>query len=587
MPIRDDELNVRPGRIRHRGPIKPKTFVAQVLKAAQKAGHIGERSGRGLPARMGRSTFGRGRIAFARGRLLSTQRRVIVKARIVRHKGPAFRSAPLSAHMAYLKREGVTRDGRATRLFDAGSEATNEAAFAERCQDDRHHFRFTISPEDAAEMTDLKAFARDLVSQVENDLETKLEWVAVDHWNTDNPHVHLLVRGVTEEGRDLVISRDYISHGLRSCAEELVAIELGPKPEHEVRSALEREVTAERWTRLDAAIRTQLDETGLVDLRPKDVGPSDPQIRRLMVGRLQVLERLGLANSAGPAQWVVDPEIEPTLRDLGTRGDIIKTMHRAFTTRGQERPLDDYVIDGGEGTSPIIGRLVDKGLHDELTGEAYAVIDGTDGRAHHVRFRGIEAFEHAPPIGGIVEVRRFVATDNQRATLVLAARSDFDLDAQVTARGATWLDHRLVAREQLPLSMGGFGAETRAAIEARIEHLVGEGLARRQSQRVIFVRNLLDTLRRRELGEAGARLATQNGLPYSEAAAGEYVAGTYRQRVNLTSGRFAVIDNGLGFSLVPWSPSLERKLGQQVSGIARADVGVDWSFGRTRSIGIG
>jgi hypothetical protein len=98
---------------------------------------------------------------------------------------------------------------------------------------------------------------------------------------------------------------------------------------------------------------------------------------------------------------------ERSLRDLGMRGDIIKTMHRAFTERGEARGVADYAIESGQPTSEIIGRLVDRGLHDELTGEAYALIDGTDGRAHHVRFRGIEAFEHAPPIGGIVEVRRF------------------------------------------------------------------------------------------------------------------------------------------------------------------------------------
>jgi hypothetical protein len=91
------------------------------------------------------------------------------------------------------------------------------------------------------------------------------------------------------------------------------------------------------------------------------------------------------------------------LRDLGTRGDIIKTMHRAFTERGQDRGIADYVIDSGTTSSPIIGRLVGTGLHDELTGEAYAVIDGVDGRAHHVRFRGIEAFAHAPPAGAIMK----------------------------------------------------------------------------------------------------------------------------------------------------------------------------------------
>ncbi|MGF1627275.1 MAG: relaxase/mobilization nuclease domain-containing protein [Alphaproteobacteria bacterium] len=585
MTTRDDDFRVRPGRIRNQGGGKPKTFVAQVLRAANKAGGSGRGGQHGAPRR-GHSSFGRGRIAFSQRRLLNPGRRVLVKARIVRGRSGVARSAPLATHISYLKRDGVTRDGERAGMFDAQSDAADDAGFAARCRDDRHHFRFIVSPEDAAEMTDLKAFTRDLVGQMEADLGTRLDWVAVDHWNTDNPHVHLLVRGVAEDGSDLVIARDYISHGLRSRAEDLVTIELGPKPEHDLRSGLEREVDAERWTRLDVEIRMATDETGFIDLRPTDTGAGDPQIRRLMIGRLQRLERMGLATPAAPAQWMVGLEAERTLRDLGVRGDIIKTMHGAFTARGQERAIGDYVVDAGDGASPIIGRLVDKGLHDELTGEAYAVIDGTDGRAHHVRFRGVEAFEHAPPIGGIVELRRFGTPDERGSTLVLAARSDLDLAAQVTAPGATWLDHRLVAREPAPLAMGGFGAEVRSGMDARTDHLVEEGLARRQGQRIIFARNLLETLRRRELEAAGARLAAETGSPHVPVATGEHVAGVYRQRISLSSGRFAMIGDGLGFNLVPWSPFLERRLGQQVSGVARADGGVDWSFGRKRGLGL-
>jgi type IV secretory pathway VirD2 relaxase len=360
----------------------------------------------GSPARgrggrpYGHSTFGRGRTAFGRSRLFDAERRVVVKARIVRHKGRAFRSAPLSAHIAYLERDGVTRDGEKAHMFGATEDRPDAMAFARRGVDDRHHFRFIVGPEDAAEMTDLKAFTRDLVSQMESDLGTRLEWVAIDHWNTDNPHVHLLVRGVAQDGSDLVISRDYISHGLRSRAEDLVVAELGPKPEHEVRSALEREVDAERWTRLDKAIQMAADDVGFIDLRPDNPGVDDPEVRRLAVGRLQTLERMGLATAAGPGQWMVGFEAEPTLRDLGMRGDIIKTMHRAFTERGQHRGIADYVIGTGSAASPIIGRLVATGLHDELTGEAYAVIDGTDGRAHHVRFQQrIREQRHNPDVG--------------------------------------------------------------------------------------------------------------------------------------------------------------------------------------------
>lgn len=585
----ENDFRVRPGTIRHgRGGGQAKSFVSQVLKAARKAGPaIQQSSSRGRSFTPGRSSFGRGRAAFSRSRLFSPARRVVVKARVVRHQGQRFRSAPLSAHLSYLKREGVSREGERGVMFDADSDRADDRAFAERCEEDRHHFRlFIVSPEDAGEMTDLKAFTRDLARQMEADLGTKLDWVAVDHWNTDNPHVHLLVRGVDEAGADLVISRDYISRGLRSRAEDLVSIELGPRPEHTIRSALEQEVDADRWTRLDVEIRFAADETGLVDLRPAQAGPDDPEIRRLMIGRLQKLERMGLAADAGPGQWMVGLEAERTLRDLGMRGDIIKTMHRAFTEQGRDRGVADYVIDGAASEAPIIGRLVDKGLHDELTGEAYAVIDGTDGRAHHVRFRGIEAFEHAPPFGGIVEVRRFGGRDDRQPTLVLATRSDFDLDRQVGAPGATWLDHRLVERQPMPLAMGGFGGEVREAMKARTEHLIQEGMARQQGDHVTFQRDLLATLRQRELDAVAGKLSVTTGLPRMEAAAGEHVMGVYRRRLTLASGRFAMVDDGLGFQLVPWSPSLERKLGQHVSGAARDDGGIDWDIGRKRGLGL-
>ena len=583
----DSEFRVRPGRIKSTRAGKPKRFISQVLRAAKKAGHVAPPSASGKrTSNYGRSTFGRGRGSFSRNRLFSSARRVVVKARIVRHQGKSFRSAPLSAHVSYLKREGVSRDGEKGVMFDAETDRADDFAFSDRCKDDRHHFRFIVSPEDAGDMTDLREFTRDLARQMEADLGTRLDWVAVDHWNTDNPHVHLLVRGVDQTGADLVVSRDYISRGLRSRAEDLVSIELGPKPEYEIRNTLEKEVTAERWTRLDVEIRVAADETGFIDLRPEASAKSDPSLRRLMVGRLQHLEKMGLAAPAGPGEWMVGLEAEKSLRDLGMRGDIIKTMHRAFTERGQDRGLTDYVIDSSSAGTPIIGRLVDRGLHDELSGEAYAVIDGTDGRAHHIRFRGIEAFEHSPPIGGIVELRRFGGPDDERPTLVLSNRSDLDLNRQITAPGSTWLDHRLVEREAMPLSGGGFGGEVREAMQARAEHLAEEGLARRQGQRIILQRDLLNTLRQRELAAVASNLATETGLAFQKVQPGEHVTGIYRQRLTLSSGRFALIDNGLGFQLVPWTPPLEKKLGQHITGVAKGGGGIDWSLGRQRGLGL-
>jgi hypothetical protein len=164
-------------------------------------------------------------------------------------------------------------------------------------------------------------------------------------------------------------------------------------------------------------------------------------------------------------------------------------------------------------------------------------------------------------------------------------RSDLSVEAQVTARGATWLDRRLLDRDAIT-SNAAFGAEVGAAMERRTDYLIREGLARRQTQRVVFTRNLLQTLRRREIDEAISKLSADSGLSHQPSAEGEYVSGTYRQRITLASGRFAMIDDGLGFQLVPWRPALEQKLREHVSGTMSPGGGVEWSFGRKRGLGL-
>ncbi len=183
----ESDFRPRPGRTRSSRSQRTKPFIAQALASAQRAG--GSISQQGMLKSGSRSTFGRGRVASVRANHLLTgrSRLVTVKARVVRYTA---RSAPLGAHLGYLRREGVTRDGEKAKLFGPETEDADPKAFAERCEKDRHHFRFIVSPEDAPEMADLKGFARELVDQMERDLGAKLGWVAVDHWNTQHPHVH-------------------------------------------------------------------------------------------------------------------------------------------------------------------------------------------------------------------------------------------------------------------------------------------------------------------------------------------------------------------------------------------------------------
>jgi type IV secretory pathway VirD2 relaxase len=573
---RDDDLHVRPGRIRDvKAPRRARTFLAQALAATEKAGGF-QRGGQRHPS--SRSTFGRGRAAAvqARARLRPESRVVAIKARVVRH---GIRAAPLSTHLSYLRRDGVTRDGAPGRMFDSTGDADHRA-FAERCEGDRHHFRFIVSPEDAAELADLRTYTRDLMATAERDLGTRLDWVAVDHWNTEHPHIHVLVRGRADDGENLVISRDYISDGFRARAAERATLELGPRTEHEIRRSLEREMPAERWTSLDRdLVRHAAD--GIVDLRP----PADPMERNdvtLRIARVRILERLGLAEPLGPARWRLADDLEPRLRALGERGDIIKRLHRELTNRGWDRGAERYVPDGDRG--PVVGRLVARGLDDELKGTAFAIVDGVDGRAHHLRFRDLDATGDATP-NAVVELRHFTdAKGWQRSAL--AVRSDLSVEAQVTAQGATWLDRRLL--DQAPSSLGGdgFGGEVRAALAARAAHLVSEGLARRQGQRVIFARNLLETLRERELSAAAARITADTGKVWRPVQAGDAVAGAFTRRLDLASGRFAMIDDGLGFQLVPWKVSLERLRSLTIAGAIAPDGGLDTSPARKRGLAL-
>lgn len=576
----EDDFRIRPGRIRSTRAQQTRPFIAQALAAAQRAGGRVSRSGKISSGN--RSRFGRGQRATVQANRLLTNRsrNTVIKTRVVRHTA---RSAPLNAHLSYLQREGVTRDGEKAKLFGPETEAADAKAFAERTQDDRHHFRFIVSPEDATEMSDLKTFARELMGQMETDLGTKLDWVGVDHWNTDNPHVHIILRGRTDDGQDLVISRDYIKEGMRARAQDLVTQELGPRTDHEIRRNLERQIDAERWTNLDRQLARDSYRTGVVDLAPLPDRQPD-EFHAMKVGRLRKLETLGLADQVGPGQWVVSENAEATLRELGERGDIIKRIHRGLTERGIQRGAASYVLAGESLDDPVIGRLVDRGLDDELKGTAYAVVDGTDGRTHHIKLPDLDAAGDSAP-GSIVELRKFDNAQGRRR-VALAVRSDLEIERQVHATGATWLDRQAIARDPVALGGGGFGAEVRHAMDRRAEHLVGQGLAERQTRGVSFSPGLIDTLRQREVDALGEKLAAETGRQFSKAAAGEYVAGTYRQRFALASGRFAMIDDGLGFQLVPWSPSIERQIGQHVSGVSRGAGGVDWSFGRNRGLGM-
>jgi type IV secretory pathway VirD2 relaxase len=395
----DDEFEVKLGRIGDRRAKRATSYLQRVRQEAQKVGLSSRRASSFTGGRIGR---GHADGATLAGRVrMAGRRRVVIKARIVRIK--AGDAGAVRAHLRYVQRDGVTRDGQPGELYDAESDRADSKAFTERSALDRHQFRFIIAPEDGAELSDLKPFVRDLVRQMEQDLGTKLDWVAADHFNTGHPHTHLVIRGRDEGGNDLVISRDYIAHGLRARAADLVTRELGPETEIEAARKLQQEVTAERFTRLDRSILRDAAD-GHLELAAKPA--IDALSHATRMGRLRTLERMGLAGENKPGHWHIDLELEAKLRRMGERGDIIKTMHRELAAAGVSRAPGTYsIFDSERGDQRLIGRVVGEGFSDDLIERRYVVIDGIDGRTHYAEVGVLSAAEEPPIRGTIVELR--------------------------------------------------------------------------------------------------------------------------------------------------------------------------------------
>jgi type IV secretory pathway VirD2 relaxase len=431
----DDENRFEPrlGRIRSsKGRRSARSFHGLVIERLARAGvnprnlpSIGKevpRSGR-FNAR-GRGGLIAGRVGQGSGwsrdplsGMRVRARRVTVKARVVKLRGSKAVAAA-AAHLRYVQRDGVTREGGQGRLYSTFSDDADGKAFLERGESDRHQFRFIVSPEDGAALENLRGFTRDLMAKMEEDLRTNLDWVAVDHFDTGHPHTHVLVRGVTEDGKTLNIAGDYIAHGIRGRASEIMTRWLGPQSELEVQEQLAREVDADRLTTLDRSLLGRAQE-GLVDLRQEPgAWDGDGSYQQLLISRARKLERMELAEREGSLAWRLSPHAETTLRDLGRRRDIIAIMHRTMTAAKLARRPELYVIDSLEAEqAPVVGKVVHRGPADDDHDRRCLVIDGIDGRTHYV---DIGRSAEPTPIGSVVRLEP-VAPQLRKSDLRIAA----------------------------------------------------------------------------------------------------------------------------------------------------------------------
>src|SRR5271170_7385759 len=277
------------------------------------------------------------------------------------------RSASWAAHGRYLAREGAQREDAKGLGFDSTRDDINLSQLLAGWQKagDPRLFRIIVSPENGAVMG-LKEHARELVAQMERDLGTRLEWAAIDHHDTDNPHVHILIRGITEAGSALSIDRNYIKSGIRDRSQEIASRKLGLRVERDILESRKQAVTRDQLTEIDRALIGRTDAQNVVTFnstphRNKGVREREAQ----NVARLGFLESMGLARRLDQLSWQISPDLEQTLRQHQLSIDIIKTRARHLDQiHDRQAPVHVTELKPGE---QVTGRVIGTGIENETT----------------------------------------------------------------------------------------------------------------------------------------------------------------------------------------------------------------------------
>jgi type IV secretory pathway VirD2 relaxase len=302
------------------------------------------------------------------------RQRVIVKALVSRHLGKGLvRGKGLAAHVRYLGRDGAGQEGEAGTFFDGSSDAVDGAERTRDWAEHRHHFRFIVSPEHGDRIADLRDYTRDVMGRVCADLgEPKLPWMAVCHFDTDQPDAHVLMPGRRANGRDLVIPRDYVAYGFRARAQEAAQERLGDLSRLDAERRVWRETQRDGFTSFDRRLLASMDGEGMVE----DAVGGRNAWAALTRGRLAHLESLGLVERQGRRFRLAD-ELEGRLRRLQVSKDVIRTLNERRLETGRTAEVFR------EGR--VAGQVMKAGFHDELGASPFVVLKDAKGVEHYAR----------------------------------------------------------------------------------------------------------------------------------------------------------------------------------------------------------
>lgn len=525
---------------------------------------MSERKGSGRRARLRG-----GKTAF----VSDPRQRVVATVFYQSHGGGA--AGRLIAHGKYLERDGAGHDGEKGQFYDRDrDEVDANPRLEEWAQEDKRHFRLMLAPESGARIEELKDFTRATMTQMERDLGAPLDWVAVDHHNTDNPHVHIILRGRRRDGPDLVLPRDYVGRGLRHAARDVATEMLGNRGPEDERLALDRETRSARHTRLDQLLETEIKTNA--DVRIQAIGRKlEPVLRAALRNRVRELAHMGLARERKRDRFRFEPDWSAQLEEIGRGLDIRRRLGR------EQAPGEGKLRLYRPSIGRFTGEVIEIGRRGDGPGKAYAIVRSP---AHgpvfvNVRARAVAGIEP----GGLVaiEPHRHEGRGNRVKVHTLSA---LPLETQVAARAETELDRELargIAGEAGKLPSMPAVSDVLAQRIAWHEREKSGG--RDLTGRFEFEAGALKRLREAELTRETRAFAKSIGKRAIAIHDGMERDWTVRGFKTLHQGRVALLERNDGVALAPLAAGQQLAIGKSYSiSIASGKTKVTPSMGLER-----
>ena len=409
-------------------------------------------------------------------------RRVVVKASYILASNKNSR-ARIRHHLHYAGQGKSDELKQTPVLYGADGDTINFIKTVNGFETAPHMFNIIISPEDGKKL-DLTEFTKDFIAVIEKDLKTKLDWVAGNHYDTNDPHIHLLIKGSDENGKPLLMKRDYIAKGLRARAGQVATKKIGLRSYEEVVSSLERKICSTKKCELDNIIVKHC-VNGAFDLSKANSQLNDLP-SSLFTRRLEFLSTKGLVTKIKESCWQIKDGLPEQLRNIDRTHSIISKLSDGLKVNKQ----DCEIISAKTMADRVVkGHVVERGYADDRESREYLLI-----KSKEKKFIYVELEKHSEKtrteVGEFVRIETTKPFGGPLSTDKTIARF-----ADAHARIYDAREHVKLSDNSLALPPGVNAADFAQIHVNRLELLARKGLVEKLAEgRYRIPENMLDKI---------------------------------------------------------------------------------------------